>query len=369
MNIHEQRAASGDIGSEFVYCWLLFRGGNDTLFLDTIRHNSPTLETTIKLSDYGLSAPVTVFVKRAVQNLLCQTDWLYSDNSASWHVGRAVKKTVPVKVCELPYTYTYTFTDGHTKTYRFTSVNETTVMHDQTADGCSMEVTLQCMQMALPIVKIESTGSLCESADVLAIPYTIQQGMPDHFDLTFSKSAQEVGFRDSLNGPMPASQIIEIPIPDTLVYGKYSFEISFFVENASSNECKRSEPQTQTFTVDLDGFVHRKDNEVAFVDNSGKHSEEGITFKTYQWYRNGELLEGENGQFYYEYNGLNGFYQVVMTGADGKEYRSCVYEFRPATPITNISDGKRGTKVIRDGRLLILVGDKMYNMLGQEERR
>lgn len=368
MDIREQRAANGDKGSEFSYCWLLFRGGKDTVLVDTIRQNEPTLTTTLKLSDYRLKAPVTIFVKRAVKNILCQTEWKHSDNSASWHLGLSVKKTVPVKVCELPYTYTYTYTDGHTENYRFTAVNETKVMSDRTEDGCPMEVTLQCVLMALPVVDITPIGALCETADSLAISYIVRQGAPDHFDLTFSKNAKEAGFRDTLNGIMPASHVITLPLPRPLAFDVFSFNIAFFAEHTSSSECKRSETQTQTFTIGIDGFVHRKDNEVIFVDNSGKHSEEGITFQTYQWFRNGEILEGENGQFYYEYNGLNGFYQAVMTGTDGKQYHSCVYEFRPMTPVENISDGRHGKKVLRDGRLLIVVGDKTYNMFGQEER-
>ena len=368
MDISEQRAADGDKGSEFAYCWLLFRGGKDTVLVDTIHHNEPTLTTTVKLSDYNLKAPVTVFVKRAVKNIVCETDWKHSDNSAAWYLGLDIEKTIPVKVCELPYTYTYTYTDGHTMTYRFTSINETTVMHDKTEYGCPMEVTLRCELMAFPIVDVAPVGSLCETADSLAISYTVRQGTPDHFDLTFSKKAQEVGFKDTLNGLMPASHVITLPLPRPLPFEVYSFSIAFFSENTISNECKRSETYTQTFTIGIDGFVHRKDNEVIFVDNSGKHSEEGITFQTYQWYRNGEILKGETGQFYYEYNGLNGFYQAVMTGEDGQIYHSCIYEFRPMTPVENISDGKRGKKVLRDGRLLIIVGDKTYNILGQEER-
>ena len=130
-----------------------------------------------------------------------------------------------------------------------------------------------------------------------------------------------------------------------------------------------SAPQTIRFSVDIDGFVHRKENEVVFVDNSGKHNDRGLTFVAYQWYRNDEKIEGATGQFYYEYNGLNGVYQVVMTDADGNEYRSCAYEYRPVTPVEQVETERlRGRKIIRDGRLLLVVGDKMYNMLGQEER-
>ena len=40
-------------------------------------------------------------------------------------------------------------------------------------------------------------------------------------------------------------------------------------------------------------------------------------------------MENATEQFYYEYLGLNGYYQVEMTGDDGIVYRSCVYEMRP----------------------------------------
>ena len=42
---------------------------------------------------------------------------------------------------------------------------------------------------------------------------------------------------------------------------------------------------------------------------------------------------------------------------------------RPLQGIEELkNDGLRGEKVLRNGRLLIIVGDKMYNAMGQEER-
>ena len=58
-----------------------------------------------------------------------------------------------------------------------------------------------------------------------------------------------------------------------------------------------------------------------------------------------------------------------MTGADGREYRSCVYEFRPTTPVENVEAEGKGRKILKDGRLLILIDNKMYNALGQEEKQ
>jgi hypothetical protein len=368
MDIHEANAASGETGSEFVYCWLLYRGGADTLLLDTIDHNAPTLDTAISLSSYGLSVPVTIFVKRAVQNLLCQTEWKQSDNTAMWRFGQSETATIAVKACHLPYMYTYTFSNGSTAQYQFTEANETTQMNDETEEGCPLTVTVRCMVTLAPEVNVEPVVSVCETASTMRIAYTVTGGAPDHFDLTFSESAKEIGFRDSLDVEMPAARVIEIPVPTSMPIGKHSFTISFFAQTAESDECKRSEEMTIPFSIDLDGFVHRKENEVVFVDNSGKHNDEGLTFVSYQWYRNNEPLENATGQFYYEYNGLNGYYQVAMVGADGKEYRSCIYEYRPTTPIQETKAEGQTIKVLRNGRLLLIVGDKIYNVMGQEEK-
>ena len=43
-------------------------------------------------------------------------------------------------------------------------------------------------------------------------------------------------------------------------------------------------------------------------------------------------VNGATEQSYYEPGGLNGAYQVLMTGTDGVLYRSCVYEIKPEEP-------------------------------------
>ena len=58
---------------------------------------------------------------------------------------------------------------------------------------------------------------------------------------------------------------------------------------------------------------------------------------TYQWYKDGEPIPGATEQSYYEEGGLNGYYQVLMTTADGTVYRSCEYEMRPITALDELN--------------------------------
>jgi hypothetical protein len=230
-----------------------------------------------------------------------------------------------------------------------------------------MKVTLQSQVTAVPKVEVKPIVSVCETAGMLAIECEILSGAPDRFDLTFPDSAHKAGLKDSINGIFPAEGVIEIPLPADIPLGSQSLTIVFYADQASSADCKTSNPQTLTFSVDMDGFVHRKDNDVLFVDNSGKHDEKGLTFVSYQCYKNGEPIKGATNQYYYEYNGLNGYYQVIMTGTDGVEYRSCVYDMRPMEGIEELNAAEGGIrKVIRNGQLLLIVGDRVYNVTGQE---
>lgn len=366
--INNRQAASGDTGAEFHYCWLLFKEveGQEPVFVDTIRQDVAALNMTLKLSDYGLSVPGTFSIQRAVKNMQCASAWKISANKATWKLGRSEKKSQNVTVCfgNLPYTYTYTYTSGRTEDIHFTEDGQTKVINDLTAQGCPKEVTLQCRVTPAPEVEVKPVISVCESASALKIEYTVLSGLPDRYDLTYTASMHELGFEDVLDAALP-DKVIEAPLPADVPYGKYQFTIMFYVASAGA-ECKGIQ-QTQNFTFDVDGYVNRKGNDIVFVDNSGKHTEAALIFDHYQWYRNNEPIEGETGQYYYEYNGLNGVYSVDMITADGTVYRSCQYEMRPLTPLDDVSaEGTLGRKVLRNGQLFIIVGEKMYNMLGQE---
>ena len=328
MHISDDESASGE--GDFTYCWLLYRGGDGEELLDTLRVNSASLDTTITLSRYGLAMPVTVCVKRAVQNSRCVTEWQHSANTATWRLGRAEKRRKVVTVCmtDMPYHGIYSFADGTTKEYSFSETGETVVMTDRTEEGCPLEVSLVCQVTPVPVVEVKPVISICESDASMEIHYDIREGHPDLYDLIVSEKAAALGFVSVYGEELPAEGPIVVPIPGELPITMLDFTVLFYASSAGESEC-RGLPHEIQASIDLDGLVHRKGNDVLFVDNSGKNNDAGLTFTAYQWYRNGELMENATEQFYYEYLGLNGYYQVEMTGDDGIVYRSCVYEMRP----------------------------------------
>ena len=182
--------------------------------------------------------------------------------------------------------------------------------------------------------------SVCQTDTVLFLQYSVLQGSPDHYDLSFNDSALAVGFQPLVGAELTDSTEVAISIPTTRL-GQYRLTIRFYTATIGASECKGPE-LTVHFSLDMAGYVHRKWNDVVFVDNSDKNCEpnceEDLTFVAWQWYRDGEILPGATGQYYYEQGGLNGIYYVEMTSTDGVVYRSCRYELRPAQALDNISE-------------------------------
>jgi len=337
-----QQAASGD--GDFVYAWLLCRvQESDTLLLDTLHVNTAGLNHQLVLADYALVPPVQLAIRRVVQNSRCKSEWRESEGTAMRIVGLHMYDTIDVPVCalELPYTGTYTYADGHTSNYTIQKDGDRIAISDLTPEGCPMDVVLIGHAVLEPEVDIQPVLSVCQTDTVFHLQYTVRVGAPNRYDLLFSEAARAVGFTDVEGAELTDSTAIAIAIPTTKL-GSYSVTVRFYTATVGENACKGT-PIEVPFSLDMDGYVHRKWNDVVFVDNSDKNCEpnceEDLTFTAWQWYKNDQPIDGATGQSYYEPDGLNGYYQVVMTASDGTVYRSCRYEMRPAQALDNVLDG------------------------------
>ncbi|MCR5049485.1 MAG: T9SS type A sorting domain-containing protein [Paludibacteraceae bacterium] len=336
----QKDAPQGEGG--FEYCWLLYRSGEKNPF-DTLRCDTANLDTTILLSSYSkLRLPASLVLRRAVKNTLCPSAWQVSIDSVVWHVGYEEKKNEIVSPCtaELPYLSTYYYKDGRTKDYSL-SDNDSISFDDQTDDGCPLTYTVYCRAYKRPNVEVQPIVAACQSDTTLVLKYKVQEGKPNAYDVVFTTEAEAEGFVSIKGGTLPKENEIHIPMPAHAAYGKYSFSVVFYTASTAGTAGCMGEPQTLSFSMNMDGFVHRKWNDVVFVDNSDKNCEpncdEDLTFVAYQWYKDGEPIPGATEQSYYEEGGLNGYYQVLMTASDGTIYRSCEYEMRPVLALDDVN--------------------------------
>ena len=201
-----------------------------------------------------------------------------------------------------------------------TSAGTVTIIIDGTSEDC---------QVICPVVELDPVVDLCRSDTALAIRFTVTEGEPDLYDLVFPSDAQQAGFTSILAAELPEDSTIIIPLPANAPVGTFYISLTFYTGGTA---CKGS-THFFPFTLLTDGFVHQKWDDLLFVDNNpgnGNPTDStDLHFVAYQWYKNGTLIPDATGQYYREPGGLNGAYQVYMTGSDGLLYRSCVYDYTP----------------------------------------
>ncbi|MBR0310285.1 MAG: hypothetical protein IJQ97_05305 [Paludibacteraceae bacterium] len=222
-----------------------------------------------------------------------------------------------------------------------TSAGSVTIIIDGSSEDC---------QIICPVVEIEPLVDMCQSDTVLAIRFRVTEGEPDSYDLVFPTDALQAGFTSVTAAELPADSIIAISLPDGAPVGTFYISLTFYTAGTA---CKGS-AHFFPFTLLTDGFVHQKWDDLLFVDNNPANGSpagtDDLRFVAFQWYKNGVRLPDATDQYYRDPEGLNGAYQVYLTGSDGLLYRSCVYDYTPADAGSTQPDSAGDTYYTIDGR-------------------
>nr|WP_319997587.1 T9SS type A sorting domain-containing protein [uncultured Draconibacterium sp.] len=91
---------------------------------------------------------------------------------------------------------------------------------------------------------------------------------------------------------------------------KYSFYVTA-IDSAENEESKVNVPDINLEITEIFA-ISKKWDDVLVCNNTGSK------YTSYQWYKNGNPIQGANEQFYQETGGLNGSYFVMVTTTDGK---------------------------------------------------
>ena len=95
----------------------------------------------------------------------------------------------------------------------------------------------------------------------------------------------------------------------------------------------------------------------------------GLTFTSYQWYADGQPIEGATDSYYYLPDmDWNTEYSVRVTLADGSEAWVCPFTPEQANrtqDVEEINTDRNNKKIIRNGHLVIIVNDREYTAQGQ----
>lgn len=147
------------------------------------------------------------------------------------------------------------------------------------------------------------------------LPYTVLTGDPVEYRVVFNNDALAAGFANGGYVMLPSSNATDsvlIQLPAGLALGTYSGSLQM-----------RNELQVPSMMYSFDiltcipaAWVKLYNGQVLYVEN------ENEIFVSYQWYKDGVLIEGATSQSYVDPDGFKGSYVVIAVSADGKEYAS-----------------------------------------------
>ncbi|MBQ8101204.1 MAG: fibronectin type III domain-containing protein [Paludibacteraceae bacterium] len=186
--------------------------------------------------------------------------------------------------------------------------------------GCDSVVHLNLTVVEHLELNVENLPVLCADDERLQIDYQVFKGKFDSLEVRFSADALAAGFR---NRVIYDNDVLSVTYEygADILPGLYSVELEFFQSGCTN----------QLFTLPFEirypaSVIEQKWNDVLYVLNSRYNG--GYTFTSYQWFRNGQPIDGEVNSYLYLPKtelGTEDLYTVLLTRQDGKQVLSCPF--------------------------------------------
>lgn len=225
--------------------------------------------------------------------------------------------TVSIVENQLPYVYGDTI-------FQKGSKSATYIFRKQTALGCDDLKFLTLKVLRVFSATINNLLSVCGDNQNLIIDYGLVSGLVDWHSVLFDEKAHLAGFKD-VTHLAAKGQTIAVDLPLNVPPNFYNATV--VLENNDAFIQKFPLKFSVNYPASI---VIQKWNDVLALLNSDYNG--GYELQDFQWYKNGQLLPGENKSYLYIANGsldVNAVYTVAVTRkSDGIRMMTC-----PIAPI------------------------------------
>ena len=154
--------------------------------------------------------------------------------------------------------------------------------------------------------------TICADDEIVEIDYTVSSGKLTGYSMVYSDKAKKVGFADvEVLDSVGALESIELILPEKVRPDNYEVEVTFY-----NSDCGNVDTTLVFDVLYPDSVIAQRWNDVLAVKNSDYNG--GYEFVAYQWFLNGQPLEGFTSSQYYTGLDLDfsGEYQVLLTRKD-----------------------------------------------------
>ena len=234
----------------------------------------------------------------------------------------------------------------------------------ENANEYNCNVTETYRLLVVTTLEFETKAESLEAcySEAAQLPFTYKKG---EFGKVWIENLAEPGKKYEINpDDLPSEPgTIDLPLPTaTFKPGKY--EMRLFAEDAFFGDVL-----TRDFTLDVfypaDIFKYKFNNVLAvYKPGYGGNETLKAEFTAFQWYKDGEKIEGATESIYQTEGQIPvGEYYVELTDKNGLTIRSCSQSVQVKS--TSSSNAAPAQKVVRNNQIYIQVGDILYDVYGQ----
>lgn len=290
------------------------------------------------------------------------TTGIYSDTIVNEY-GCNTIRVLNLTVLNRPQdTYTYDTICSHEE-YYFNGelIAKSGIYRDtlKSANGCDSVSILEILVNESLFVDFDSTVWVCEDDENLIVPYTLLSGNFISCDVDMKLMASNKSYV-SISNVIPQSDALVIPMADSIIPGIYNLNLTF-----GKTSCGLESVVLPIQVYYSKEILAQRWNDVLAVKNEkynhlwNDNDTSGYQFIAFQWYKNGQPIEGATSSILYEPEGfdLDAEYYVLLTRlSDNVTIRSCVADLQ------DLSAKDEGVVVFESNKVLSVVASRSAEM-------
>jgi hypothetical protein len=209
-------------------------------------------------------------------------------------------------------------------------ITETGIYRDtvKTLLGCDSITTLDILVNEALHVEFDSMIVACADDEEIVVPYNVTSGNLLAYNAKIDLGGELFDEQADL---VPEEDVLTIPMPDSIVPGNYSIGLTFSQKSCAPGEIILPVKVYYSKTV-----LAQRWNDVLAVKNEDYNG--GYEFIAFQWYKNGQIIEGATSSILYQPEGLdlNAEYAVLLTRlSDNVTTMTCVAELKDLSGATD----------------------------------
>ena len=259
-----------------------------------------------------------------------------------------------------------TITDEETYQFGSQTLSEsgTYSEHFTSIAGCDSLVNLTLN--VVPKLRLTVTpSSPCSDEQIVLFDYSVSTGTPTQCTISFSDTAKQYGFKDTLCILTADQKQISLPLPKDIPgwwHAKFLF---------TSKENGDVEADVDFMVRYASSLLAQRWNDVIGIKKEAEQMSTGATFTSYQWYKNGQPLDKQTEPYFYsdiDLNPQDNYSVEIWRAGEPKGVLSC-----ELTPVKiNLSDISVTPTSVKSGdkikvRLQGTARMELYSMMGVKQ--